>query len=416
MVSAPGLWRNPNFMKLWVGGSVSTIGSQVTVLAMPLIAVLSFGAGPAETGLMTAAGFAPMLLFGLPAGAWIDRLPRRPIRIAADLGSALVVACVPLAGLLGALRLEHLYVVAFFGGTFAVFSRLTVSALLPRLVERSQLLEANSAMLTSFSVAQIAGPALAGLLVQVVAPPVVLLIDAASFLVSAGCFVMLREPPSPPRERAGSSVREEIAEGLAWLRADAALFRLTVSIGLANLAWFAVQAVLVPFATRDLGLSPALLGLALGVTGPASLVGATLAARSARRFGVGPTMVASLVGEMLSRVVLLLAGGPPLEAAAVLALSQGLFGFIAPLWDVNASSLRQSVTPQRLLGRVSAASGFVGMGTAPIGALLGGWTGEIAGPRVALLAAAVVTLAAVGCLLTSAVPQLRTPPAPAHAD
>jgi predicted MFS family arabinose efflux permease len=414
--SLPGVWRNPDFLKLWLGGSISAIGSQVTVLAMPLIAVLSFGAGPAETGVMTAAGFAPMLILGLPAGAWIDRMRRRPVRIAADLASALVVGCVPLAGFLGVLRLEHLYVVAFLGGTLTIFARLTVSAMLPPLVGRNHLIEANGALMTSFSLAQIAGPALAGLLVQVVAPPVVLLVDATSFLVSAGCFVMLREPPSPPRERTGSSMGEEIVEGLRWLRNDAVLFRLTVSIGLANLAWFGVQAVLVPFATRELQLTPALLGLALGVTGPTSRLGAVLAARAARRIGLGPTLIVSLSGEFLSRVVLLLAGGPPLAAAGVVGLSQAIFGFIAPLWDVNANSLRQSVTPQRLIGRVTAASGFVGMGTAPIGALMGGWIGEIAGPRIALLTAACITLAAVGCLWSSPMPRQRTPPAPAHAE
>lgn len=411
-----GVWRNPDFIKLWVGSSISAIGSQVTVLAMPLVGVLVFGAGPAETGFLTAASLAPMLLFGLPAGAWVDRLQRRPVRIAADLGSAVVIGCVPLAGFLGVLRLEHLYVVAFTGGTLIIFSRLTISAILPALVGRRHLLEANSAMLTSFAVATIAGPALAGLLVQVVAPPIVLLLDAVSFVVSAAFFVTLREPPVPPRRVAGSSVRQEIGEGLRFLRRDAVLFRLTISIALANLAWYAVQAVLVPFATRDLQLSPAMLGLALGATGPASLLGALVAARSAHRFGLGPTLVASLVGEALSRVVLLAAGGPPVAATAVLGLSQAVFGFIAPLWDVNANSLRQSVTPQRLLGRVAAASSFVGMGTAPIGALLGGWTGEIAGARVALLAATIITLAAVACLWHPAVLQLRSPSDLAQAD
>ena len=413
--SEPGVWRNPNFLKLWLGGSISAIGSQVTLLAMPLIAVLSFGAGRPNR-VMTAAGFAPMLIFGLPARRLDRPHAPRPVRIAADLASALVVGVVPLAGIFGVLRIEHLYVVAFLGGTLTMFARLTVSAMLPPLVGRQHLIEANGALLASFSLAQIVGPALAGLLVQVVAPPVVLLVDAVSFLVSAACFVTLREPPSPHRERTGSGMGEEIVEGLRWLRNDAVLFRLTVSIGLANLAWFGVQAVLVPFATRELQLTPALLGLALAVTGPTGLLGAVIAARAARRFGLGPTLIVSLSGEFLSRVVLVLAGGPPLAAAGVVGLSQAIFGFIAPLWDVNANSLRQSVTPQRLIGRVSAASGFVGMGTAPMGALLGGWIGEIAGPRAALLTAACITLVAVGCLWRSPLPHLRTPPAPAHAE
>jgi len=407
--SAPsgGLWRNREFRKLWLGGLVSAVGSQVTALAVPLTAVLVFGAGPAETGLLTAAGFAPVLLFGLPAGAWIDRLRRRPVRIAADLGSAVLVGAIPAAAVLGVLRLEHLYLLTFLAGTCAVMARLAVSALLPTLVGRGQLLEANSALLTSFSLAQILGPSLAGVLVQVVAPPLALLADAASFLVSAACFGALREPPAPPRPTASANLLREIGEGLRWLRGDVVLFRLALSIGLANLAWYAVQAVVVPFATRDLALSPALLGLALAAAGPATLLGALLAAPAARRFGLGPTMVAALSGEALSRILLLLAGGPPMVAALTLALSQAVFGFIAPLWDVNANSLRGAVTPERLLGRVSAASVVIGGGSAPVGALLGGWVGEIAGPRAALLGAALVTFAAVACLLASPVPRVR---------
>jgi predicted MFS family arabinose efflux permease len=319
------------------------------------------------------------------------------------------MACVPVAAALGVLRLEGMYAVAFLAGTLTVFIRLSATALLPSLVGRRHLLEANGALLGSFALAQIAGPSIAGVLVQVVAPPVVLVVDALSFVVSAVCFSLLREPPAGPRRKANSSLLTEISEGLRWLRASGVLFRLTVAIGLANLAMMAVQAVLVPFATAELGLSPALLGLAVGAMGPMSLLGAVLAARLARLIGLGPTLIWSLSGELLSRIVLLAAGGPPLVSATVLGVSHGLFGFIAPLWDVNANSLRQSMTPERLLGRVSSASAFVGMGTAPIGALLGGWIGEAAGPRTTLLFGALVTVLALACVTTPSVLRLRAP-------
>jgi len=404
-----GVWNNPEFLKMWVGGSVSAVGSQVTTLALPLIAVLLFNAGPAQTGLLTAAGLAPHLFFGLVAGVWVDRLPRRPIRIVADGLSALMMAAVSLAAVLGVLSLELLYVATFVSGTLTVFSRLAQSALMPRLVSRRYLLEANGAYLGAWAVAQILGPSIAGVLMQLAAPPIVLLLDAATFAFSSACYVLVVEPPSdgpaPPR----SGVLTEIKEGLSWLGGNQVLLRLTVSIGLANLAWFAVQAIMVPFATRDLALSPAELGLALGVMGPFSLVGAIIAARTARLIGLGPTLVASLSGELLSRIVLVLASGPQVVAASVLGGSQAIFGLIAPLWDVNSSALRQAITPERLLGRVSAASSFVGLGTAPIGALLGGFIGDAAGPRAALLAAALVTGVAVACLLVPSVLQLRAP-------
>src|SRR5688572_26939909 len=159
---------------------------------MPLTAVLVFGAGPAETGLLTAAGVAPNLFLGLLAGAWVDRLPRRPVRIAADLTNACVIATVPAAAFLGMLRLEHLYVATLLGGCCTVWSRLSSSAMLPALVGRENLLEANSKLITSFSVAQIAGPSIAGVLVQVMTPALALLADAASFVVSAVCFWRVR--------------------------------------------------------------------------------------------------------------------------------------------------------------------------------------------------------------------------------
>jgi MFS family permease len=402
-----GLWRQPDFVRVWAGASVSAIGSQVTLLAMPLTAVLVLGAGPAQTGLLTAAGAAPTLLFGLLAGAWVDRLPRRPVRIAADLGSACAIAAVPAAAVLGALRLEHLYVATFVAGTCTVWSRLASSALVPALVGRQNLLEANSKLMTSFSVAQVAGPSLAGLLVQLVTPPLALLADAASFVASALCFWRVRLVESARASGGQARIWHEMVEGLAWLRSEPTLFRLTVSIGLANLAWYGVQAVLVVFATDELGLSPALLGLAVGAMGPASLAGALLSAPLARRFGLGPTMVGALGGEAVSRLVLLVAGGPPPAAALTIGLSQGLFGFIAPVWDVNANSLRQAAAPGRLLGRVTAASAFVGVGSAPVGALLAGWIGQAVGPRAALLEAAAVTLVALLVLVWSPVPRLR---------
>jgi MFS family permease len=409
MVVGP-LWRNAEFNKLWFGNSVSLLGSQVTVLALPLTAVLLFGAGAAETGMLTAAGVAPMVLFSLVAGAWVDRVPRRPVRITTDLLSALIVGSVPLMAILGVLQLEYLYVVTFLAGTCALVSRLTIAVMLPALVRKEDLIEANSRNIVSFSVAQIAGPSLAGILVQLLSAPVALMADAASFLVSAFSVWRVKLPESPTRDR--KHLLHEVLEGLRWLRGQPILFRLTLSIGLANLAWYGVQAITVVYATRDLGMSPATLGVALGMMGPASLLGALVAGPLARRFGLGPVLVASLTGEAASRVILLFAGGPPLVAAVILGLSQLLFGFIAPLWDVNANSLRQSATPRPLLGRVSAASTFVGVGMAPIGALSAGWIGESAGLRAAILFTTLVTLLALAILVRSPVPTLRDP---AHA-
>jgi predicted MFS family arabinose efflux permease len=326
----------------------------------------------------------------------------------ADLASALVIVSVPIAALLGVLQMGQLYVAAFLAGTCAVWTRLSVSAMLPSLVGRENLLEANTKTMVTFSVAQIAGPSLAGILVQAFSAPLALLADAVSFVVSAVCVWWVRLDESRPSTPHRRSIWRDVTEGVQWLHGQPILFRLTLSIGLANLAWYGVQAVIVVYAT-ELGVPPALLGLTLGTIGPASLAGALVAGHVARRLGLGPTLVLSLSGEALSRVVLLLAGGSPEAAALCIALSQAIFGFIAPLWDVNASSLRQSATPERLLGRVSAASMCISAGMAPIGALLAGWIGQTIGLRAALLETAIVTLIALLVLLRSPVPAVRDP-------
>ncbi len=410
-----GIRRNSAFLKLWVGQGISELGSQVTVLALPLTAVLLLGAGPAETGLLVAAQTAPAIVVGLLLGAWIDRLPRRPILIAADLASALAIGSVPAAALLGALRLEQLYAVAFVAGALAVATRLASGAFVAMVVEREDLVAANSRLAASSAVARIAGPAAGGVLVQLLLPPLALLADVASFVAAAACKATIRAADRPPVRGARPGLWGEMREGIGWVRANDIIVRLTVGVAIANFAWSGVQALFVVYATRALGLSPALVGLTLAVIGPASLLGALAAGPLSRRWGLGPTMLAALALEAASRLALPLAAGPPLAAAAVLALSQALMGFVGPLWNVNATSLRQALTPDHLLGRVAATVGFLGWCLAPLGALTCGWLGAALGLRPTLLGTALVTLLAVAYLARSPVPAIRTPPTAAVA-
>ncbi|HEY7624498.1 MAG TPA: MFS transporter, partial [Candidatus Limnocylindria bacterium] len=352
------LSRNGEFMKLWAGFTIARVGSQITVLALPLTAVLLLGAGATETGLLVAAQFAPSLLLGLFVGVWVDRLPRRPILIVSDIAAALVIGSVPLAAALGVLTLGQLYVVAFLGGLCSVATELARSAFVPSLVGRAYLVPANSRLQASNAVAQVAGPSLGGVLVQALTAPVAMLFDAAAFLVSAVLIASIRarETIRSADERAG--VWREIADGLRWMRGHDVLFRSILAIALANIEWYAVQAVLVVYATRELGLTPALLGIAIAAIGPLSLIGAAVAGPLMTRFGLGPVMIAALFLETLSRLLLPIAGGDAFQAAAVLALSQALIGITVPLWIVSSQTLQQAVTPERLLGRVSAATRF----------------------------------------------------------
>src|SRR5437867_8121574 len=210
-----GLWQHPDFLKLWAGQTVSLLGSSVTGLALPLAAVLVLNATPAQMGIMRAAQYLPFLLLGLFAGVWVDRLRRRPVLILADAGRALLVGSIPVAALLGVLRIDVLYVVALLVGVLTVFFDVAYLAYVPSLVPRDSLTEGNSKLEVSRSFAGMAGPALAGALVQLVTAPVALVVDAASFLVSAASLSLIRTPePKPAALAHGRSIWRDAGEGL----------------------------------------------------------------------------------------------------------------------------------------------------------------------------------------------------------
>src|SRR5438874_7872861 len=389
-MTAPPLSRDADFIKLWTGFTIARIGSQITVLALPLTAVLLLGASATETGLLVAAQMLPSIVAGLFIGVWVDRLQRRPIMIWSDIGSAVVIASVPLAAALGALSLAQLYVVSFLGGAFAVSTDLARAAIVPSLVGRTRLVAANSRLQASNAVAQVAGPSLGGILVQALTAPIAMLWDAVGFIASALFIAAIRSPEAPRSREAERSVWHEVTDGLRWVRRQPIVFRCITAIALANIEWFAVQGVLVVYATRELGLSPALLGLSLAAIGPLSLLGAWLAGPLTHRWGLGPVMIAALFLETGSRLVLPFAAGPPLEAAAVVMASQALLGLTVPLWTISSSSLQQAVTPERLLGRVTAATRFISFGVAPPSAFAAGLLADHIGMRVTLFISGVI--------------------------
>ena len=403
------LSTNGDFVRLWTGFTIARIGSQITVLALPLTAVLLLGAGPTETGLLVAAQMLPSIVAGLFIGVWVDRLPRRPILIWSDIGSAIVIASVPLAAALGTLSLGQLYVVSFLGGGFAVSTDLARAAMVPSLVGRTRLVAANSRLQASNAVAQVAGPSLGGILVQTLTAPIAMLCDAVGFIVSALFIAIIRSPEAPRSRETEQSVWHEITEGLRWVRGQPIVLRCITAIALANIEWFAVQGVLVVYATRELGLSPALLGVSLAVIGPLSLIGAGLAGPLTARWGLGPVMIAALFLETLSRLLLPFAGGPPEQAATVLGLSQALLGLTVPLWVVSSVSLTQALTPEHLLGRVNSATRFVAFAVAPPAAFGAGILGDLIGLRATLFASAVIAAAAFLYLLLSPVRQFMHP-------
>jgi len=395
-----GLARDPEFLKLWVGETISDFGDQITLLAIPLTAVIVLKASAFEMGLLAAAATAPTALFSLPVGVWVDRLPRRRILIAADLGQAVALATVPVAFVAGVLGMPHLYAVAFITGTLSLFFIVAYQAYLPALVGREQLVEANGKMNASVSLAQLAGPSVSGILVQLFAAPMPVVVDALSFVGSLIGVASIRRP-EPALTPRGRDMRAEIREGMASLLGNPILRTIVIASSIFFLLFTAQSAIFLLYLSRDLGLPPSAIGILLAIGGVGALGGALLASRVARRIGIGPSLLTGAIlaiGLLTARGV---AGGP--TAAIVIALTASqLVGFFAvSLFNVNGPSLRQALTPPHLLGRVNASYRFLVWGTAPIGALLGGILGELVGLRMALLITGLAALTALPVLIGS---------------
>ncbi len=407
----PSLWRHREFVKLWSAYTISRLGSEVTLIALPLTAVLVLGAGATETGLLVAIRTAPAIFPGPFIGAWVDRRTRRPIMVVANIGSAIAIGSIPVAAALGGLSMPQLYLASFATGLLGLFVDVSRSALMPSLVGRDRLVGANSQMQASNAFAQIAGPSLGGTLVQAISAPAAMAFDAASFLVSAAILgtLRLRETVHPARE--GRRIWHDVLEGLAFVRRQDLLFRSIVAIGLANIEWFAVMAVLVVYATDELHMPPALLGLALAAVGPATLIGAAVAAPMVARFGLGRVLIVALLFETVSRLVLPFAAGSPAQVAIVVGFTQALVGFTEALWFVGLRTLQQSLTPDRLLGRVGSAVTFISLAVAPPAAFAAGLLGDTIGLRPTLLAAGVIAALAFLYLLASPIRDLRGVPA-----
>lgn len=411
--SAPSLWRKPDFLKLWVGQAISQFGSQVTILALPLAAALTLGATPSEMGVLSALESLPFLVFGLFAGVWVDRLPRRPVLIVADCGRALLLAILPVAALTGHLSMLLLYLIAFGAGVLTVFFDVAYGAFLPSLIGEEFLIEGNSKLEMTNSAAKVAGPGLTGLLVQLMTTPLVILFDALSFLVSAVFLALIRrsEHPRAPRAR-DSNVWHEIGAGLKLVFGNKMLRGIAGCTATANLAWNIILSVFILYAARDFRLGAAVIGVIFAAGNVGFLTGAAVAGRLVRRLGLGVTLIAMPVLSSAGAVMIALANGPAIVVIATLAGAQFLFGFGGVVYNINQVSLRQALTPDHLRGRMTATIRFVVWGTIPVGALLGGALGERVGLRPAIQVGAFLTLLAFLWVLLSPVRSLIAHPTP----
>ncbi len=391
---AGGLWRDPEFLKLWTGQAISQIGSRISREGLPLTAVLVLGASPFQMGLLNGLGAAAVLAPGLFAGAWVDRLRRRPVLIAADLGRALLLGSVPIAAAMHRLSIGQLYAVAAGAAALSLLFDIAYQAYLPALVTRDHLVEGNSKLALTESIAEVAGPGMTGVLVQLLTAPIAILFDAISFLCSAVSITWIRTPEPRPSRRSNRHIGREILEGLEVSWRNPLLRALAARTG--TLAFFAgfPTGLYVLFAVRELHLNPATLGFVIAAGGVSSLAGTLLAAPLAARFGFARTFLGAAILTGISGLIVPMARGPVWMAAGFLVAAQlGDAGW--PIYHIQEISLRQAVTPDRLLGRVNSAMQLLFRGMLPLGALAGGAVAEWAGIRNSLY------VGTSGCLLSS---------------
>ncbi len=407
-----GLWRHPDFVKLWIGQTISQLGSQG---AVGLTALLYLGATPAEMGFLAAAGGIPVVIFSLLAGVGVDRVRRRPLLIASDVGRAGLLSTIPLAAAFNGLTILQLYVVAFLTGILTLVFDLAHRAYVPALVDRADLVDANSKLQMSESASEVAGPAIIGALFQVASAPVAVLVDALSFAMSAAFCASIKRP-----EVTTVSVEEEpgflrdFSQGLKEVARSPILRALGGSSAIRAFFGGFIGALYALFAIRELGLSVLVTGLTIGAGGLGSLFGAFIVAPLMRRFGLGMTIIGSSIITGGLAFLIPLASGPAAVAVLFLLASQVLGD---PFWaagDICKMSLRQAITPDRLQGRVNATIHFLAGGAVPLGALASGLLAEAIGVRETLLIAVGGTQLEWVWLLISPVRSLREQPAAAE--
>jgi MFS family permease len=374
------LWRHPDFLKLWGGETIALFGIQVAALAVPLTAAVSLGASPFQMGVLSALSTAPSLLFGLFAGAWADRLRRRPILIVANVLRAALLASIPVLAFFGLLRMEQLYALAIVVGSASVFFVAAYQPYLATLVAPEDRIEGNSKLRLSDALAQIAGPGLGGVLVQLIGAPLTLIISAIAPLCSASAIASIRTPETEPVDaRARRPIWGEIGEGAQAVFAVPLLRLLVTADAVSSFGGGMIASTAILYITRQLGIGPGLFGAIVAISGPAAILGTVLAGRLARACGLGPLLIGALF----------LVGWRALDAIG------------SAIYGINFYTVLQTLPPPRVQGRVNATARVCIWGATALGGLMGGAIGQGFGLRGALtIAATIMLLAPLGLLLS----------------
>ncbi len=394
--ASTSLWSHGAFVKLWTGQVAAQMAAQISFLAVPLAATILLDASPFQMGVLTALASVPSLVFGLQAGAIVDRRPRRPLMIGADLIRAVALAAIPVAWWLDLLSFPLLYLVVLVAGAGSLMFDVAYGAFLPSVIERHRLVEGNGKLELSRTASELAGPGIAGNLVQLVGAPLTLLCNAGLYVVSALTIwrIRVRERVGDDDQAHEAGMRDRIRAGLAIVWRTGPLRAAVGTRGVLNLFNAMLEAVFVLYIVQALDVGPAALGIVFSVGGLGFLVGALAPSFLNQRLGLGVTTVVALVVIGVSDLLVPLAEGTGWLIIPLLIAAQFCFGIGMTLFNVNQASIRQALTPDHLRGRAGATARFVAMGVVPIGAVLGGAMGELLGLRETLVLAAIGELGA----------------------
>ena len=406
------LWHHADFVRIWSAATISLFGSQVSAIAIPAIAIITLGVSPFEAALLGFFEMLPFILFTLPAGVWVDRLRRRPILIAGDLGRAIVLATIPIAYAADALTVGQLYAVAFVTGILTVFFDVADQSYLPSLVAADQLIEANAKLQISQSAAQVGGQGVGGAIIGLVTAPFAVIVDAVSFLASAMLIFFVRRPePEPERPvvaagARGPGMRSEMSDGLRYVGGHPLLRSIAACTGTSNFFSSLMFSILFVYLYRVVGLSPLTVGIVFGLGNIGFLVGAGMSSRISGRIGLGRTiLLAAMVGGIAPSAIAI---APENSAAIPFLLVAGvLAGWAQVVYNVNQVSLRQAITPARMQGRMNATMRFIVWGTMPPGLIIGGVLGSNLGLHETVWVGAIGGLFAFLFILFSPVARLR---------
>jgi MFS family permease len=374
--SVSPLWRHGGFLRLWSGESLSQFGAQLSHLALPVLAVSILQATPFEVGVLGAVDTAAFLLIGLPAGAWIDRMLKRRIMLTADLVRAVALAAIPALWLADALQFWHLYVVGAVLGVATVFFDVAYQSFVPVLVPSTSIADANGKLESTAQIARIGGPAAGGALLTIVAAPFVLAATALTYLTSFVVLTRIRDDERLPDRADRRPLPAEIREGLAYVVRHPLLSRITAATSINNLFATIAMTMTPLLVLRELGLSPAVMGLVLSVGSIGGLLGALASPWIASHLGEGTAIPVSCLAGGLFTLLLPFSAVVPGVSIAVLIVAEFGLAFAVLVYNITQVSFRQRVCPPRLLGRMNASIRFLVWGVMPIGALASGMLGS----------------------------------------